>query len=157
MVGILDKFLSFFKKKKQLTLVESLTRLKKKKMDFYSPKFNQEPQSFLENNILDTIAKYKYINQFPIEQSDIQVGSISMFSYKTMNFYQWFTNNGKMIENKDKVLKEWIDESIKLVKLYEFRIKLQGMEDNKSYVNAKRIAPYYYDLERLVEKLNTLT
>lgn len=157
MVSFIKKIQSYFFKKKELTLVESLEKLKKTKLNFYSPEFNKSTHTFLENSILATIEKYKYINRFPIEIGDINVGNISMFSHKPLMFYTWFSNNGVMIENKDEVIQEWLDESIKLAKLYEFRIKLQDISNNNSYYNAKKIAPYYYDLDRLVKKImNTL-
>lgn len=140
-------------KKKELTLIESLKKLKQMKLNFYLDEFNTDPHSFLEKDIIATIAKYKYINTFPIEYNSINVGSISPFSYKTMMFYNWFSSNGSMITNKDEVIQEWLDESIKLAKLYEFRITLQGIPNNSSYNNAKKIAPYYYDLDRLVKRI----
>ena len=145
----------FFKKNKDLTLYEELSKLKPQDLNFYLPKYNEDTHSFIEIDIIDTIRKYQYINTFPIEIGDINVGSIGMHSYKTMQFYKWFTNKGSILNNKEEILKQWLEECKSLVKLYEFRIKLQDVP-NRSYYNAKKIAPYYYEIDRIVKKIKSI-
>lgn len=156
MVNVLTYLKNIFSKKKtELTLYEELSNFQPKDLDFYLPKFNQDYHSFIEQDIMYTIKKYHYINTFPIELADIQVGAIGAQSYKTMYFYKWFTDNGAILNNKEEILKQWLEECKGLVKLYEFRIKLVDVP-NRSYYNAKKIAPYYYEVVRLVEKIKSI-
>lgn len=138
----------------KLTLVEKLELLKKKKINLYKKPWNYTTGSFLEINIGVYIEKYKYINTFSIEAHVIQVGTISETSYLEKLYSEWFTIDNKLIINKDEILNEWITQGINLAKLYEFRSTLLGVNNN-SYLNAKRIAPYYYNLNNIVTQILT--
>lgn len=138
----------------KLTLVEKLELLKKKKINLYKKPWNYTTGSFLEINIGVYIEKYNYINNFSIEAHVIQVGSISETSYLEKLYSEWFTIDNKLIINKDEILNEWINQGISLAKLYEFRSTLIGVKNN-SYLNAKRIAPYYHNLNTIATQILT--
>lgn len=151
MLNIIEKIKNKFKPK-ELTLEEKVRYLLKKNIDLYSNIHNVDTFMFLEPDITYLIEKYKYINTFAIESQHIQLGIISNSSYKELRFYQWFTKDGKLISNKEEILKEFLEIGLKMVEIYEFRIKLIGISNN-SYANAKKIKPYYTEYNNIVDRL----
>lgn len=149
---MLEKIKKWLPGKKELTIQDKLEKIKKLNLDMYGEPFNNTYHNFLEADIVASIKRMKYINTFSIESHTIQLGYISETSYQTKLFSEWFTSENRLIINKEEILNEWIDEAIKLTKLYEFRITLTGIKNN-SYFNAKKIGPYYFDVCNIVSKI----
>lgn len=154
MVKLLNKIRNLFHK--ELTLQDKINYLKNNHIDIYSKKYNTEPMLFICGSIADTITKYKYINTFAIESQNINVGAISSSSYKSKLLYEWFAEDNKIIINTQEVLIEFLEEGYKALQIYEFRIQLIGITNN-SYINAKKISPYYLEYKRIVETLYKLS
>ena len=70
--------------------------------------------------------------------------------------YEWFAEDNKIIINTQEVLIEFLEEGYKALQIYEFRIQLIGITNN-SYINAKKISPYYLEYKRIVETLYKLS
>lgn len=149
---MLEKLKKWLPGKKELTTQDKLEKIKKLNLDMYGDPYNRTYHKFLEADIVASIKKMKYINTFSIESHIIQLGYISEISYQEKLFSEWFTSDNRLIVNKKEILNEWIDEAIKLTKLYEFRITLAGIKNN-SYFNAKKIGPYYFDVCNIVNKI----
>lgn len=151
MVKIIEKIKNLFKPK-ELTLEDKVKYLLERDIDLYSNRYNIDTYMFIEPDIVYTIDKYRYINTFAIESQHIQLGVISNSIYKELKFFQWFTSEGKLILNKKETLEEFLIYGLKIVKIYEFRIKLIGVSNN-SYSNAKKIKPYYTEYINIVDRL----
>lgn len=149
---MLERIKKWINNKQELTIQEKLEKIKKLNLDMYAKPYSITFHKFLEEDIVASIKRMKYINTFAIETQYIQLGSISEVSYREQLFSEWFTSNRKLISNKQEILNEWVDEAIKLTKLYEFRITLTGIKNN-SYFNAKKIGPYYFEIINIANKI----
>lgn len=151
------KLFNIFKKKdKTNTLrdnLDLLTRyIQQDKLNFYNDSLREQTNQFLDKDIYATIKRYKYIVTFNIEQYIIDVPPITEHSFEELYFYQWYTRDRRLLGYDRELLLEWIELCKQVVALYEFRITLIEMR-NYSYGNAKKIAPYYYNIKNTVETI----
>lgn len=132
----------------KLSYISKLKIIKGLKLDIYESKFLHLHLDFINDSIITDINDLNGIINGKVHEEIIQVKMISKETIKYKTFRDWFTDKGFILSNPNEVLNNWVDVSIKFLKLCK---EADVDKNTKLAKNYRRFKPYQNAIEIITD------
>lgn len=137
---------------KHNTLLEKIKYLEphKHNINFYGPNYRNNMLDFIEQDIVTFNRQLDYIIRQGLESRYVTVKDISQNSYIYTSYSFWYSDNNKVIENKNEI-DRFFNLIFTFVNWYEESIT--NKTDATLLNNTRRLKPYYANIEAIVDDI----